>query len=186
MRLFILVVSALVVTGCGAPKPGQTQVREAIEQRNLESLGTWYTAHPEALEEPLGKGTPLYYAARVGAVTSAEKLIDLGADVGFVDSRGWGVLYMAAQKGHADVCQLLIERGADINAATREPPGWTALHVTSYHGETAVVEVLLKNGADRTLTIQEGFTALDLATAAGHRDIARLLADEDSQGQRTR
>jgi ankyrin repeat protein len=52
----------------------------------------------------------------------------------------------AASKGNEDVVQLLLERGADINAEDHR--GWTALHAAAVNGHVDVVRLLLERGAD--------------------------------------
>jgi ankyrin repeat protein len=64
--------------------------------------------------------TPLDYACSRGRVAIAAALIDRGARV----SRG--MLTAAARVGHKLVAELLLSRGADVNAA--DSAGNTALH----------------------------------------------------------
>ena len=74
-------------------------------------------------------------------------LIDRGADAKVKDGLGRTALMRAAasEAVRPDVIQLLISRGADVNATS--PSGETALDFAVRHGRTAVVEVLLKAGA---------------------------------------
>ena len=51
-------------------------------------------------------------------------LIAAGADPAYADDEGWTGLMLAAQNGHADVCEILVERGANRRAKTRD--GYTA------------------------------------------------------------
>lgn len=43
------------------------------------------------------------------------------------DSAGYTALHYAAMKGHIDICELLLNCGADVNAQTRAGQA-TALH----------------------------------------------------------
>ena len=51
----------------------------------------------------------------------------------------------AAVTGQAEAIELLIGRGADVNAAGRD--GGTALHAAAFLGHEKAVDVLLRNGA---------------------------------------
>ena len=62
----------------------------------------------------------------------AECLLAANADPNKIDDEHWTALRSAAQKGHAEVVQHLINYKADVNAA--DPEGWTALHVAAGYG----------------------------------------------------
>jgi len=69
--------------------------------------------------------------------------------------------------------RLLLERGADINAATRA--GQTALVVAVINGHTEVVKLLLDNKADPMVMDETGKMAVDYAIAAKRADLIELL-----------
>jgi ankyrin repeat protein len=69
--------------------------------------------------------------------------------------------------------ELLLEHGAEVNA--QQQGGWTALHAAAHHGDVAMAKMLLARGADPKDTNGEGKTALDLAVADVHEEVARLL-----------
>ena len=72
---------------------------------------------------------------------------------------GYTPLIYAAREGHADVVELLLQLGADPNAATASG-GATALHRAAYMGHLAVVQLLLRAGADAARQDADGQTAL--------------------------
>jgi len=50
-------------------------------------------------------------------LATVRRLLDLGSEIDAVDDRGWSALMIAAQRGHAEVAALLLERGADPTVA---------------------------------------------------------------------
>jgi ankyrin repeat protein len=57
-------------------------------------------------------------------------------------------LHQAAERGHAGVAALLIERGANVNA--QSDFGRTPLHEAAQNDQVAVARLLLDRGADVT------------------------------------
>jgi ankyrin repeat protein len=80
---------------------------------------------------------------------------------------------------HAEICQLLIENGADVNFKNE----WnqTALIIAAQSGYSRIVTLLLEHGADPHIHDQFGDTAMEKALANTHRDIIRLLLAHDTQ-----
>lgn len=74
-------------------------------------------------------------------------------------------LWLAASKGHADVCRVLLDHGARANTSTRSE--MSAVHVALISGHRAVVAVLLSYGADVTSRLMLEAQRLDAAATAG-------------------
>ena len=55
-------------------------------------------------------------------------------------------LMCASLKGHTEVVETLLARGADVNVKTRK--GFTALSLASEQGHEKVVEILFKTKPD--------------------------------------
>jgi len=83
-------------------------------------------------------------------------------------------LELAAYNGNAQTTDALIAAGADVNAATPKTKS-TPLMVASRRGFGRVVEALLAAGADVNARNARGTTALDLAVARGHDEVADIL-----------
>lgn len=66
-------------------------------------------------------------------------------------------LHWAADRGHGVLVELLLQRGAAIDA--QDEGGQTALHFAASCGHKVVVAALLKHGADATLKDEDGLTA---------------------------
>ena len=112
--------------------------------------------------------TPVAEACVHGNLTVASFLIAAGASTDAVDTDGWPLLHAGAKHGHPDVCRLLLQHGADVNALHC---GLSALHSTASSvwrvraGEVA--RVLIEAGVAVQLADDEGKTAANLAAATG-------------------
>lgn len=115
--------------------------------------------------------TALAHAAETGQIEIVRTLLDAGADpdLGGVTTP----LEAAVVEGHAEVAQILIGAGADVNRAVED--GFTPLMTAAATGDLLLVEVLLKAGARPRKTNDEGQTAISLAKEAGHSTIVTLL-----------
>jgi ankyrin repeat protein len=69
--------------------------------------------------------TALLFAVRAGSIEAVKALLDLGADVNDELSGGESALLVAAANAHWELASVLLDRGADPNAAR---VGWNALH----------------------------------------------------------
>ena len=93
-----------------------------------------------------------------------------------VDANDWGkTLHWATRKGHKDVVQLLLDRGADPNKANED--GGTQLHSAASGGHIAVVQLLLDRGADPNKADIWEWTPLHRAVEYGRKDVVQLLLD---------
>ena len=157
----------------------ELDVFEAAALGRVDRLLELVGADPElALARSPDGFTALHYPAFFGrgdasGVTRA--LLEAGADVNARSANDFAVLplHSAVAGNHADVAALLIDAGADVNARQRH--GWTPLHGAAQNGAADTVERLLAAGADRTATNDEGVSAADLASGAGHEEIAARL-----------
>jgi integrin-linked kinase len=82
-------------------------------------------------------------------------------------------LHWSAFYGHNIVVDLLLNRGAQINATNVGRD--TALHLASAHGHKDVVHMLLKNNADINAVNEHGNTPLHYACFWGYQEIAEEL-----------
>jgi uncharacterized protein len=78
----------------------------------------------------------------------------------------------AASRGNLDVVEVLLENGANPDAA--DPTGFTPLAHAASQGHADIVRALLAAGARTDVMTMTG-TALDLARSGGHEAVVRLL-----------
>ena len=91
---------------------------------------------------------------------------------------GVTALHLAAHAGNADIAELLLDNGAQIDARTLNAR--TALHIASIHGSLDVVKVLLARGCEidaRSMENNEKKTALMKAAESCHLDIMDCLIE---------
>ena len=94
---------------------------------------------------PAGSETALLFAARVGDLASARLLVAAGANVNDADAWGVSATTLAAHSGYRELMELLLEKGADPNAAAT---GFSALHVAIMRRDEEMVRALLARHAD--------------------------------------
>jgi ankyrin repeat protein len=128
--------------------------------------------------------TPLYVAAQNGHLDVVRVLVDAGAAIDLAQTTtGITPLYKAAEKCHLHVVQALVDAGAAIDTA-RTTDGSTPLHMAAQIGHLEVVQALVDASADVNRRVGArspmdlscaGVTALGVALALGHMDVAAVL-----------
>jgi ankyrin repeat protein len=83
------------------------------------------------------------------------------------------LLWAAAEDHEGDMVQLLLGKGAAVDAADED--GWTALHCAALNGHEATVRLLLEKGAAVDAADEGGWTALRWAARNGHEAIVQML-----------
>ena len=98
------------------------------------------------------------------------------------NARGKTPLHYAAEEGHLEVCQLLLERCEDKNPADGD--GWTPLHEAADGGHLEVCCLILEKCDDKNPPGKDGVTPLHLAAQEGELEVCRLILEkcEDEYG----
>ncbi len=116
----------------------------------------------------------LHDSAKEGNLKVVQELLDQGFNVNLEDEKfGKTPLCWAAEYGHWDVAQLLLNHGADFALADsigRKPLLWAARH-----GHERVVQLLLDKGDRLDSRDRNGRTSLLLAAREGHMEVVKLL-----------
>ena len=73
-------------------------------------------------------------------------------------------LTLAVLKGNAEIVQLLLDNGADIEIKAKDKNGATPLHFAAFFLQEEMVSLLIKSGADVNSIDANGVTPLDSAT----------------------
>ena len=101
--------------------------------------------------------------------------IDITQDINSRNQDGTTALMKAAEGGHKETMQLLLERGADVHA--KNNAGKTALMHAADKGRTETAAMLIEKGADINAQSKLGETALMIAAIKGQTETAQLLID---------
>jgi ankyrin repeat protein len=88
---------------------------------------------------------------------------------------GTSALMLAAALGYHNICNILIDAGADLNAS--DHAGNTPLHLAAhgYGEQVPVIETLLQRGADPNAVNEDGFTPAALAKETDNEACFKIL-----------
>lgn len=143
--------------------------RYGIPPKDINAMGT-------------GGWPPLVYACRGDNREHPDKvqeLLDLGADVDVRNYKGKTALHYAAKAGFSKVINLLIEKGATVDATDNngETPLFDAIRSTIKSGEKqrAALEALLTKGANPNLKNRKGLTPLQVAQRMRRADRDKVV-----------
>ena len=122
-------------------------------------------------------------AVEANQLSIATYLLDHGAQVNAVQQQGLdqGVtpLHRAAFVDSADIAELLISRGANVNAKhghnANGLAGATPLMYAAAHGSLHGISVLLGHGADAAAAASSGDAPVDTAIKYKHSDAEKLI-----------
>ena len=123
-------------------------------------------------------------SCKEGNIEKAERLIEKGAEVNFVNSDNkyaMTPLMWASCRGDIELAEILIDKGANVNAFSRD--GQTALRMAAYYFKTKMAKLLIKNGADVNSVDEVGQTCLIDAcdTFESMSEMSRLLTDAGAE-----
>ncbi len=194
-----LLVEAGVDVNAAEGFGGNTSLHEAVAQGDAEIVKVLAAAGADINAEGFMGHTPLSLAAEEGATEIMRILLRPGLDAGTsasgedkeaasTPSIGSEALYTAIEKGDVAMVRLLVEAGADVNAAAGFG-GNTPLHEAVEQGDVEIVKILVAAGADVEAKGYFDRTPLTLATEEGATEIMQILlgsgpdADTSASGE---
>lgn len=90
------------------------------------------------------------------------------------DSDGLGAIHWAADRGYANILEILLKNGANVNLIDKDS-GQTALHYAISCGHLECIKILLNYGANPKLADSDDVTCIDLANESEDPNIIALL-----------
>lgn len=134
------------------------------------------------------RNTALTLACFQGRNEVVSLLLDRKANVEHRAKTGLTPLMEAASGGYIEVGRVLLDKGADVNAAPVPSSRDTALTIAADKGHLKFVDLLLSRGAAVEVKNKKGNSPLWLAANGGHLSVVEALyhakADIDSQDNR--
>jgi uncharacterized protein len=207
-------VKALLAHGANPnakePVRGQTALMWAAAEGNSDAIRALIDKGADVQTRSTGGWTALLFAAREGRIPAVKTLLSAGASLNESLARRGdtantpNAFMLAAANAHYELASLLLDAGADANAA---PQGWTALHQITWvrkvgvgdngpapqgsgnMGSLEFVRKLVTKGANLNARVTRkpnmgtttlnaiGATAFLLAARTKDVELMRLLAD---------
>jgi uncharacterized protein len=126
-----------------------------------------------------GVSMTLFEACAAGEFERVERMSEADplAIVAF-SSDGWTPLHLASFFGHARIVELLLARGADARARSKNPNKNTALHSALVGNHKFVAGLLLGAGADVNAADASGWRPLHIAAHNNNMDAMKTLIDQ--------
>lgn len=122
-------------------------------------------------------GTVLHRAAAKGDNASVMKYLDRGAPVDIEDEFGWTPFHVALIWGQFDTAKLLLQRGADKHAWTRDGIGTMLHEAVGRYPSIKHINFLLEQGLDVNRPGYKGETALHTACEFDNVEVVELLLE---------
>ncbi|KAM0520493.1 hypothetical protein ACHAPE_002886 [Trichoderma viride] len=124
------------------------------------------------------KALHLHKAASGGFNELPRGFLEFGsvkASINSYDTVGYTPLHYAAQHGHAETVNLLLENGASAKLISDDGAKTTALHLAVRIASLDIIVSLIKSGADVTARDSSGYDAVALSAEGGFDELIRFF-----------
>lgn len=153
-----------------------------------ELLQAVYRGDRARADELLAENPELdvFEAAAVGKVDRLRELLDEDPALANAWAEdGYQPLGLASFFGQLEAARLLVERGAEVNSASRNEMTVMPLHSAAATGDPearyGLAKLLLEHGADPNARQRDEFTALMAAEAHGDDRLRQLLVQHGAE-----
>jgi len=166
-HLLLTTIAAVLLVGCGKSQ----QSVPAPEAKPVEPVVEAAQPKPPTTKAP---NISIHEAFKAGNIEAVKQHLAAGTDVNAKGpNAGLTPLHRAAYYGLKEIVELLLDKGADVNA--KEEVGWTPLHYAAAMSHKAIAELLLDKGADVNAKDDGGDTPLDVAMLGNDKETAELI-----------
>ncbi|XP_064525276.1 ankyrin repeat and death domain-containing protein 1A isoform X3 [Pseudopipra pipra] len=117
----------------------------------------------------------LLLSAWFGHLRVLQILINAGAKTNRVNRNGRNLLHCAAQRGHVQIIEFIMEVLEDVCVDETDKMDRTAFHLAAEYGRLEVVEFLIRLGCSCSAKDKEANTALHLAAKNGHLSVLQKI-----------
>ncbi|XWS59761.1 hypothetical protein CRYUN_Cryun08bG0149300 [Craigia yunnanensis] len=131
--------------------------------------------------------TPLHSAVRAGDFELVLEILSGGEDGELKDllskqnQSGETALYVAAERGYADLVKEMMKYYDIVLAGVKARNGYDAFHIAAKQGDLEVLKILMKANLDLSMTFDSSnTTALHTAASQGHAEVVSFLLEKGS------
>lgn len=169
--------------------------RQRLKERMIDMAHDQLHRQRPSHDQRFSRTVQFLIAVRTGDTARVSEL--LAVDPALIDAREefdesaarqyfplmgrYTALHRAIKKRYADLVRLLLERGADVNAATSL--GETPLHTAALHGRPVEAALLLERGANPNARLSNGMTPLHWAAQRGYSEFVSLLLERSADAR---
>ena len=165
-----------------ADNPGLADARD--EQNVSLVLHARYRGQLEIVQLLLARDPELdvFTASALGITRAVGDMLDHDATLARAFAGdGFTALQLAAFFAQPKLVELLLERGAEVEAVAKNPMELRALHAAAAGGDFECLRSILAAGADPNAPQQSGWRALHAAAGAGKIEMVRELLARGAQ-----
>lgn len=157
-------------------KDGKNMIMIVCEKGNEEMFNLLVENNADINEKSSWGASALIYASEKGNINIMQYLIDNGIDVnGKADDNGdTPLLWAVTGQNPYEASKLLIENGADVNAANNSGVAPATILAAS---TPKVVKLLKDNGADLDTKFLDYYPPIAIAAGAGNLEIVKALVE---------
>lgn len=153
-------------------RTGAAPLNEAVYKNQLGLIELLLANGAQITMKDRAGFSPLANAIQRGQSGAVKMLADHAGNSGAIRSQ---LLEEAVNKGYPGMINLLIERGADLNAAL--PSGPSPVDLAARKGRPEIVELLVTQGAKVNVRDPLGASPLHSAAMFGNAAVVRVLLD---------
>jgi len=123
----------------------------------------------------------IFETASLGTAAQLEPMLTDADTVNRRNHFGWTLLHLSAFGGNVATTELLLKKGAAIEARAGSKFRNTPLQTALLSNQYATAKTLLEHGADALVRQSRGFTPMHEGAISGRIDILQLLLDHGAE-----